>query len=105
MKVFFEDVLHLPLFYKNRKMNISKAELSSKLSEVIRFPEAIILLCRLPYIEWIKYDKAEHSLTYRFRNATISYDRLIDRYNEDYEQETLCEISEEIEEIFGKYFC
>lgn len=105
MKVFFEDSLRLSLFYKNKKMNISKAELSSKLSKVISFPEAILLLCRLPYIEWIKYDKAEHSLTYRFRNAVISYDRLIDRYEEDYEQETLSEISEEIEEIFEKYFC
>ena len=105
MKVFFEDSLRLSLFYKNKKMNISKAELSSKLSKVINFPEAILLLCRLPYIEWIKYDKAEHSLTYRFRNAVILYDRLIGRYEEDYEQETLSEISEEIEEIFEKYFC
>lgn len=105
MKVFFEDLLHLSLFYKNKKMNISKSELSSKSSKVTSFPEAILLLCGLPYIEWIKYDKAEHSLTYRFRNATISYDRLIGRYEENYEQETLSEISEEIEKIFEKYFC
>ena len=105
MKVFFEDLSRLSLFYKNKKMNISKAELSSKLSKVIMFPEAIILLCRLPYIKWIKYDKSEHSLTYQFRNATITYDRLICRYEENYEQETLSEISEEIEEIFEKYFC
>ena len=34
MKVFFEDSLRLSLFYKNKKMNISKAELSSKLSKL-----------------------------------------------------------------------
>ena len=105
MKVFFEDSLRLSLFYKNKKMNISKAELSSKLSKVISFPEAILLLCRLPYIEWIKYDKTEHSLTYQFRNAVIIHNRLIGSYKENYEQETLSEISEEIEEIFEKYFC
>ena len=103
MKVFCENSLQFTLFFENKKVNIDKAELYSKLSEKIKFPEAILLLCRLPYIEWIKYDKAENSLTYQFRNANISYNSFMDMSVADYEQETLSEI-EEIGKIFENFF-
>lgn len=69
---------------------IGRRELSEKLSAKLPSAEAIILLCRLPYIEKMVYRKNEKSLSYSDHNEN---------------QETMSDISENIAEIFDKYDC
>ena len=103
MKVFSENSSSVAFVCENKQMNIRKTELSLKLSKVIQFPDSIILLCRLPYINYIIYDETKNRLTYLFRNADITYNRSGNSYAVDYEEETLSELSEGVRKIFNEY--
>lgn len=104
MKVILEEG-KLELKIAEKIMEVDKSEISQKLSEVLPCTEAIMILCRLPYIEVIVYDKTKRKISYAFRNAKLIHNALDETYNEDFNEETIYDMDEKIANIFNQYYC